>query len=94
MTAVKTAGYGSRAAQENLRKITALTDEAYSALEKLISDDEKSLAMPEGRERAIFCRDTVKEDMESLRAPIDKLEMMVGKDYWPMPSYGDLLFEV
>jgi len=94
VTAVKTAGYGSRAAQENLRKITALTDEAYSALEKLISDDEKSLSMPEGRERALFCRDTVKTDMESLRAPIDKLEMMVGKDYWPMPSYGDLLFEV
>ncbi len=94
VTAVKTAGYGSRAAQENLRKITALTDEAYLALEKLISDDEKSLGMPEGRERALFCRDTVKTDMESLRAPIDKLEMMVGKDYWPMPSYGDLLFEV
>ena len=94
VTAVKTAGYGSRAAQENLRKITALTDEAYLALEKLISDDEKSLGMPEGRERALFCRDTVKTDMEGRRAPIDKLEMMVGKDYWPMPSYGDLLFEV
>ncbi len=94
VTAVKNAGYGSRAAQENLRKVTALTDEAYSALEKLISDDEKSLDMPDGRERALFCRDTVKADMESLRAPIDKLEMMVGKDYWPMPSYGDLLFEV
>ncbi|MBQ9549779.1 MAG: glutamine synthetase III [Lachnospiraceae bacterium] len=94
VTAVKGAGYGSRAAQENLRKITALTDEAYSALEKLISDDEKSLGIPEGRDRAIFCRDTVKADMETLRAPIDKLEMMVGKDYWPMPSYGDLLFEV
>ncbi len=92
--AVKNAGYGSRAAAENLRKITALTDEAYSALEKLIEDDEKSLKIPEARERAVFCRDQVKKDMEALRAPIDKLEMMVGKDYWPMPSYGDLLFEV
>ena len=92
--AVKNAGYGSRAAAENLRKITALTDESYSALEKLIEDDEKSLKIPEGRERALFCRDQLKKDMEALRTPIDKLEMLVGKDYWPVPSYGDLLFEM
>ena len=28
------------------------------------------------------------------RKPIDELEMIVDKDLWPMPSYGDLLFEV
>lgn len=32
--------------------------------------------------------------MEALRAPVDKLEMIVDKDLWPMPSYGDLIFEV
>ena len=32
--------------------------------------------------------------MEALRAPIDKLEMIVEKDMWPMPSYGDMIFEV
>jgi glutamine synthetase len=32
--------------------------------------------------------------MEALRKPIDKLEMIVEKDVWPMPSYGDLIFEV
>ena len=32
--------------------------------------------------------------MDELRAPIDKLEMIVDKDVWPMPSYGDLIFEV
>ncbi len=92
--AVKAAGYGSHACMENLRKITALTDEAHSALLKLTEDDEKSLQIPEGRERALFCRDTVRSDMAALRDPIDKLEMLVGRDYWPVPSYGDLLFEV
>jgi len=91
---VKNAGYGSHAAEENLRKITALTDKAHAALTKLIADDEASLKIPEGRERAEFCKETVKKDMENLRTPIDELEMLVGKDYWPMPSYGDLLFEV
>ena len=32
--------------------------------------------------------------MENLRDNIDKLEMIVNKEMWPMPSYGDLLFEV
>ncbi len=30
----------------------------------------------------------------ALRAPVDKLEMIVDKEMWPMPSYGDLIFEV
>ena len=32
--------------------------------------------------------------MEELRRPVDELEMIVDKEAWPMPSYGDLLFEV
>ena len=32
--------------------------------------------------------------MDELRAPVDGLEMIVDKDMWPMPSYGDLIFEV
>ena len=32
--------------------------------------------------------------MAELRAPVDALEMIVDKEMWPMPSYGDLMFEV
>ncbi len=32
--------------------------------------------------------------MEALRRPVDELGMIVDKDIWPMPSYGDLLFDV
>jgi glutamine synthetase len=32
--------------------------------------------------------------MENLREPVDELEMIVDKSVWPMPSYGDLMFEV
>ena len=38
--------------------------------------------------------EVVFKDMEELRVPVDKLEMIVDKEEWPMPSYGDLLFEV
>ena len=32
--------------------------------------------------------------VEKLREPIDKLELIVDKAYWPVPSYSDLMFEV
>jgi len=32
--------------------------------------------------------------MAALTAPVDALEMIVNEEMWPMPSYGDLLFEV
>ena len=32
--------------------------------------------------------------MEELRTPVDDLEMLVDTEMWPMPSYGDLIFEV
>ncbi|MBQ1843440.1 MAG: glutamine synthetase III [Lachnospiraceae bacterium] len=46
------------------------------------------------KERATYFRDAVLPAMERLRTPVDKLEMLVDKDMWPMPSYGDLIFEV
>ena len=50
--------------------------------------------IPEGRERAVYCRETIVPAMEALRRPVDELEMLVDKEMWPMPSYGDLIFEV
>ena len=50
--------------------------------------------MEEGRQQAVCYRDEVKAAMEALRTPVDKLEMIVDKEMWPMPSYGDLIFEV
>ena len=32
--------------------------------------------------------------MLDLRKPVDRLEGIVDKELWPMPSYGDLMFEV
>ena len=32
--------------------------------------------------------------MDALRHPVDELELLVDKDLWPVPTYGDLMFEV
>ena len=50
--------------------------------------------MERGEKQAKFFNKEVVPAMEALRKPIDKLEMIVEKDMWPMPSYGDMIFEV
>ena len=64
------------------------------ALSKLEQVESEGLKVEGARERAVYYRDEVATAMVTLRAHIDKLEMLVDKEMWPMPSYGDLLFEV
>ena len=79
---------------ELLTEVSGLLADTKKALSKLILMTEQGAAMNEGREQAVFYRDIVMAAMTDLRAPVDKLEMIVDKEIWPMPSYGDLIFEV
>lgn len=79
---------------ELLKEVSDLLVQTKAALKKLTGADAVGSAMEEGRDRAVYYRDVIKAAMEELRAPVDQLEMMVDKDMWPMPSYGDLIFEV
>ena len=92
---VKAACPADTSAQESLlTEVSALLAEAKSALGDLVEAAEKAYVMEAGRAQAVCCRDELKAAMDALRAPVDKLEMIVDKDMWPMPSYGDLIFEV
>lgn len=79
---------------ELLQKVSDLLVEVKEALANLVEATDKASAVSEGREQAICYRDEVKTAMDALRAPVDQLEMIVDKEMWPMPSYGDLIFEV
>ncbi len=79
---------------ELLTKISTLLAEAQEALTKLESVAAEATAKEEGQEKAMFFKTVVCEVMDELRNPIDALEMIVDKDYWPVPTYSDLLFEV
>ena len=80
--------------QELLEKCSALLAETKRSLEELRKLAEQGSSMEEGREQAEFYYHQVIPAMEALRTPVDNLEMLVDKSMWPMPSYGDLLFEV
>ena len=94
---VKTAGEGLIDVSiqlDLLKKASKLLKAANSAMSKLSKLVEKTQEYAEGRDRAVFCREKVVPAMEALREPVDELEMIVDKEMWPMPSYGDLVFEV
>ena len=94
VVAVKAAGADASVQTEALTEVSALLKEAKEALATLIKVTDEAAAKEEGEEQAKFFKFTVFPAMEALRAPVDKLEMIVDKEAWPMPSYGDLMFEV
>ena len=77
-----------------LNEISGLLEETKAALTRLIELDAEAAQKEEGVEQAKFFHDVVMPAMGDLRTPVDKLEMLVDKEVWPMPSYGDLIFEV
>ena len=91
---VNQAGADASVQAELLTDISGLLAETKKALEELIVITDKAAEMEEGEDQARFYHFDVVPAMEALRAPVDKLEMIVYKEAWPMPSYGDLMFEV
>ena len=94
VVAVKAAGAEASVQAEALAEVSELLKEAKEALAALIKVTDEAATKEEGEEQAKFFKFTVFPAMEALRAPVDKLEMIVDKEAWPMPSYGDLMFEV
>ena len=91
---IKTAGADVTVPMNMLKDTTALLSQTKLALAKLQEAADQAAAMENGREQAEYYHEVVFKDMEELRVPVDKLEMIVDKEEWPMPSYGDLMFEV
>lgn len=80
--------------EELLKKCSNLLTDAKKELEELKINTNKAGEKTNGKEQAEFFKDVVVPIMEQLRAAIDYLEMLVGKEEWPVPTYADLLFEV
>ena len=92
--AVKEAGADASVQSELLGEISGYLVETKAALKALADIAEEAAAKEEGGVQANFYHSDVVPAMEALRVPVDKLEMIVDKEAWPMPSYGDLIFEV
>ena len=92
--AVKEAGADTEVQSEALVEVSALLKETKDALLALEKVTDEAAEKEEGEVQATYYHSEVVPAMAALRAPVDKLEMIVDKEAWPMPSYGDLIFEV
>ena len=92
--AVKEAGATASTQTELLKEVDELLGEAKRALKTLRDETAKASSIEDVKEQAFYYKDTVKVAMDALRAPVDKLEMVVDSSIWPMPTYGELMFEV
>ncbi len=91
---VREAGGDDYVLSLSLRQCTSSIKKVQEAFDRLKDDVQTAAAIADKKEQAVYYRDVVCADMSALRAPADALEMMVDKELWPFPTYGDLLFEV
>ncbi|MEY8427708.1 glutamine synthetase III [Lachnospiraceae bacterium 46-15] len=94
VNSVTAAGARATVQAELLCEVSTLLEETKAALGKLVQLDAEAAQKEEGAAQAAFFHEVIMPAMTELRTPVDKLEMLVDKEVWPMPSYGDLLFEV
>lgn len=91
---LEVSGLKSVSLKKKLGDVMLLVEEAAKIAEKLDADRKASKAVADPLLQAQSCRNTVFASMEALRAPIDRLEKILPKDYWPMPTYEELLFRL
>ncbi len=80
--------------KELLLKISALLTKIEHNNSKLKEGCIETSNIKDIKERAFKSSELIRGLMKNLRESVDKAELIVDKDLWPMPSYGDLMFEL
>ena len=94
VNSLKTAGIEPKAEQEILAAVSEKLNDMKTALKQLSEAERKASMIESAKEQAFFYKDEIFKLMADLRKPADELEMIVDKKLWPLPSYGELMFEV
>ena len=85
---------GVRVETELIRRLTGLSEEAYRLVGMLEDEENDAAKIEGGYERAREYADRVLPLMRELREAVDGMEPMTPSSYWPVPSYGSLMFGV
>lgn len=77
-----------------LVKLSTLNAEAYAYVETLKCADAEANAIPDVKLRAEACVKNVVPAMNDLREVVDAMEQLTSSEFWPMPTYSDLMFKI
>ena len=91
----KTLGLEANLEIKQIKKLSALSEEAYVKAEELEGVISSNAAAKENAQEAAFYEhDVVIPAMESLRKVADEMEVNTAEKYWPFPTYDKLLFGI
>jgi glutamine synthetase len=79
---------------ELLRTCSELLKNTKDALTVLQEKIEAAASEKPGHDRAVYFKENILPAMSALRNPIDKLEFYMDKKDWPVPTYGEMLYEI
>jgi glutamine synthetase len=94
VSAVKAVGVSAKVQESLLTRVNGLLESASAKVETLEANLLKAQGIGDVAAQAEAFRDTVFAQNQVLRQDIDALESLVSSDYWPVPSYEDLLFRL
>ncbi len=77
-----------------LRQLSSASDEIEIEVERLENVVAKLAKIDDTIKLGYAIRDKLLPGMEKLRSLVDSAETVTAKEYWPYPSYGDILFSV
>ena len=89
----KSLGINAPNEEKAVKELTALTEELMDKIDTL-NNASKNLPAVDAYETGMYYKNNIVPAMEDLRKTADTLEAMVGKDYWPFPTYTDLLYSI
>jgi glutamine synthetase len=85
---------GVRIESDLIRRLTELSEEAYDAVGRLEAEEASAAKIKDEHKRARAYASRVIPAMQLLREKVDAMEPLTATEYWPVPSYGDLMFGV
>jgi glutamine synthetase len=92
ISAIKAAGAKPEAQVRLLKRINTAAKDMEGAIDELAAAVESAAAKGHADKKAAAYRDKVMPAMVALRAVSDGIEPAIGEEYWPLPSYADMLF--
>jgi len=81
--------------EENIvEKLSQLNNKMYENVQLLEAELEAKKKIEDAQKLAEYYKDVIIPRMDKIRDSADKIEVMTDRNYWPYPSYADLLFGV
>ncbi|MBQ9084161.1 MAG: glutamine synthetase III [Clostridia bacterium] len=79
---------------DHIEKLSALLTKTYSAYNELMRVETQAVKKTDEEDSAFYYMTQVVPKMDALRRAVDSMEVLTAREFWPVPTYGDILFKI